>query len=304
MWRIFDFVTFSYLILVAAFLLELVHVHKTSQKKRVVTLLFVLFSISWLVVFYGSFVEPRFISNHNYAVQLNEPSGAGHMLKAVVIADLHVGPYKGDGWIEKIVAKTNALEPDFVFLVGDYVFNDSSQISECQPFEDLEAKYGVYAITGNHDYMDDNIKFIVNTMEGWGIRFLENENVTLRTNEGTFTLVGINDLWFDADMDEAFSDVGSSVPVILLAHNPDVILDSLSEKADLIISGHTHGGQIRLPLVGSVAPIPDQLGRAYDRGAYQLDEGNVLIISQGLGETGARARLFNPPELTVIEIGL
>jgi predicted MPP superfamily phosphohydrolase len=98
------------------------------------------------------------------------------------------------------------------------------------------------------------------------------------------------------------ADADTEHPTILLAHNPDVILDEESTAANLVIAAHTHGGQIRLPFLGSLAPIPTKLGRAFDRGWFSLQEGRALFITTGVGESGVRARLFVPPQIDVLTV--
>jgi predicted MPP superfamily phosphohydrolase len=106
------------------------------------------------------------------------------------------------------------------------------------------------------------------------------------------------------DLSTTLKEVKDTHPLILLSHNPDVILRDEHKRAALIISGHTHGGQFRLPLIGAIAPIPNELGRRYDRGIFTLDNGVILAITQGMGETMARARIFCPPEILMLKINL
>ena len=91
------------------------------------------------------------------------------------------------------------------------------------------------------------------------------------------------------------------MPIILIAHNPDAILYSNADRADLVIAGHTHGGQIRLPWIGSIARIPTILGNDYDKGLFEYGD-QQLFITSGVSETGPRARLFNPPVISVLTI--
>ena len=114
-------------------------------------------------------------------------------------------------------------------------------------------------------------------------------------------MAGIDDIWFGGSSKAALDGLTDEDMVILLAHNPDAVLFSETKVADLILSGHTHGGQIRLPLVGSLAHIPTVLGNTYDKGLFSLKD-QWLFITSGVGEIGPRARLFNPPEIVLLNI--
>jgi predicted MPP superfamily phosphohydrolase len=130
-----------------------------------------------------------------------------------------------------------------------------------------------------------------------------NKHVIINHHNQSFILACADHrLMKEYDIDGVMKNIPSNLPTILLTHIPDVILDEPSTKADLIICGHTHGGQIRLPFIGPLHPIPDELGKAYDQGIFTLKNGSLLAITHGIGETMARARLFCPPEIMVLHI--
>ena len=136
----------------------------------------------------------------------------------------------------------------------------------------------------------------------WGIPILDNETLLLELNNQRINVAGVADLWTGKDdLPLVISKMEKNYPSILISHNPDIILREGHENFDLILSGYTHAGQIRLPYIGSVPNIPDELGRAYDMGLFKLKNG-YLYISRGLGESGTRARLFSPPELSIITV--
>ncbi|OGL97532.1 hypothetical protein A2332_00325 [Candidatus Uhrbacteria bacterium RIFOXYB2_FULL_41_18] len=295
----FDAVIFFYLIAIGAFIIELVTSWKEVTQKRIRACLGILFFFSWLVIFYGSFVEPKFLRVTEEKIFLSqEPT---QTIDLLVIGDFHVGPYRKSAWIEKVVQEANTLSPDVIVLVGDYIYNHSSQMKENNALALLEAPLGVHAITGNHDYIDQHLEMIVDFLQQAGIQVLENTSVNLSLNDKNVTLAGMSDLWFDGDLEETLEGVTPEETVILLSHNPDVVLDLQYKQVDLVISGHTHGGQIRLPWIGSVAKIPDLLGRTYDLGLFDY-KGLPLFITGGVGETGPRARLFNPPEMNLLHV--
>lgn len=294
----FEAVIYFFLIAAGAYIIESSLRLKRIVKHRLSLLVYILAIASWLIIFYGSFVEPRIIVVREQVVELGE---SGQVMRAVVIADPHLGPYKKSGWARDIVQMAKQQDPDVVFMVGDYVYNNSSQIDLFEPISELAEHYPVYAVTGNHDYTDNNIDYVNQSLKSWGIEVLANESMTVSIAGKEFMLAGVSDIWFDGNLSQTMKGLTEDQTVILLAHNPDVILSKITTLADLVVSGHTHAGQIRLPILGSVSPLPTILGRSHDLGLFQFDD-EQLFISAGLGETGPRARLFNPPELSVLEI--
>lgn len=319
----FDLVIFSFLITDGALAIILaLHLRKFGWPSRAGM---ILSALAWLVVFYGSFIEPQIVVVREQVVNLD---AAQTSLRAVLVGDFHLGPYKKTAFMERIVAKTNALKPDVIFLGGDFVFDNRNQAEFLEPLKNLHAPLGVYAILGNHDYGEttgpgDKItelrgKTVRQKLETLGIEMLVNKGVVLKVggvNGGTsndanggkeINLLGVDDLWFGkSDIDKALSGIDAAPRLnnlnILLSHNPDVIWDAKEKGMDFVITAHTHGGQIRLPFWGAVAEIPDRLGQKFDKGLFAFDK-TQLYITSGVGEVGPRARLFNPPEIVLLKI--
>ncbi len=266
----------------------------------------------FFVVFYGSFIEPQFITVTRETIPLPTPEP----LRIAVISDLHVGPYKGARYLHRVVARINALRPDVVLLAGDLVLTGevtADTLIALEPLAVLAPLIGTYAIMGNHDHgiyrsigplrpTRDHSDAVAERLSSMNITVLRNTSVTLGSGDNVFAVAGIEDaLSGDADIVETFAGIPPGIPTILLSHNPDVILDPAALQADLIVSGHTHGGQIRLPWYGALASLPTHLGKAFDQGMFRLGSGAVLAITRGIGESGPRARLFAPPEILLIE---
>ncbi len=265
------------------------------------------------LVAYGSFVEPGLVTVMRGTVAL----GTRHPLKIAVISDLHVGPYVRQPFVSDIVRTINGLSPDIVLIPGDFVQLDevdADTLALLRPLQDVRATYGVFAVFGNHDHgvyrslvglhhtKEDPSELIGDFISRLGITMLTNASVTIPLRDsGSLTIAGIDDAWSgNADLLAALRDRKVGNPVILLSHNPDVISDPLSEEAALIVSGHTHGGQIRLPWIGPLSSLPTRIGRMFDEGIFPLSQGNTLVITRGIGELGPRARLFAPPEVMLL----
>lgn len=296
---VFDFIIFFFLGSIGVYLIHGLRFWKRFRQRHVSLALFFFFALSWAVVFYGSFIEPRLLIVKQETVTLHEQPT--QTLRAVVFSDLHAGPFKKIDWIQRVVSRVMALQPDIVFIAGDFIVNSAADVDSLSPLKQLSAPYGVYAVTGNHDYQAQASQEVIHTLEQAGIEVLENEVVNLEVNGQILRLAGVSDLWFEGDLARTVSGVREDDAVVLLVHNPDVMLDSASRKADLVLAAHTHGGQIRLPWIGSVPSLPTQLGRAYDKGWFTFDS-TQLFITSGVGESGTRARLFIPPEIVVLNL--
>jgi predicted MPP superfamily phosphohydrolase len=268
--------------------------------------------IVFLVVFYGSFIEPQLITVTRETVHLD----IDHPISIAVISDLHVGPYKGEKYIARVVKKINSLMPDIVLIVGDLVLTENvtpEAIQALAPLKDLKPGIGTFSATGNHDHgvyrmfaegqtrPEDHSDLLIEKLRSFGITVLENDATTVNLGTEKIAIAGIDDLFSKkTDFAQTLTRIPANMPVILLAHNPDVILYKISLVADLIVSGHTHGGQIRLPGYGPISALPTRLGRKFDQGLFALEGGGTLAITRGVGESGPRARLFAPPEILLL----
>jgi predicted MPP superfamily phosphohydrolase len=249
---------------------------------------------------------------------------AGFRLTVAVVADIHVGePYMPASRVEEIVATTNALGADVIVLLGDYVAGHrfmTRQIgmAEIAPvLARLEAPLGVFAILGNHDWWDDLTAqrqrkgpiIAARALRDAGIPVLENEVVRLAKGGQPFWIAGLGDQLaflrgrgrFDGvdDLPGTLAKVDDGAPVILLAHEPD-IFPMVPERVALTLSGHTHGGQVRL--FGYSPVVPSRHGNRYAYG-HVVEDGRHLIVSGGLGTSILPVRFGVPPEILLVGLG-
>ena len=267
--------------------------------------------VCFAVITYGAFIEPQLIVVTRAAVtHPNAPT-----VRIAIISDPHLGPYKGKRFMQRVVSKTNALLPDLVLLPGDFVFTRSADLTGLSPLRDLRATAGAFAVLGNHDvgqYLSlagkrysgsDRGDKIEKALMDYGIAVLRNEQKTINLPDGTLSVSGIDDIWTGhADLSIALDTVPEDSYAILLSHNPSVIDEPRARDAHLIVSGHTHGGQIRLPVIGSLTTLPTSLGNDYDQGVFTVDEDTDLVITRGIGESSPRMRLLAWPEVFLLEV--
>lgn len=275
--------------------------------------------LAFLTIFYGSFIEPRLLKIRRYVVGRVKAADAAHAMNRVkaagaakaiprsfrvaFLSDIHVGPYKGEKWVRRLVHRTNGLKPDLILLGGDFLYGNADALPALAPLKDLKAPLGVYAILGNHDEWKARQES-KSWFEASGIPLLLNRSLRIDKDGRTISVAGADDDWYgETDLAAAFKDIAPDDLAVIMLHNPDLAVPSLEMLKDrpgptFIFSGHTHGGQIRLPWWGSVMRLPHHLGRKYDRGVFDFS-GIPLVIGAGAGESGPRARLFCPPEIVL-----
>jgi hypothetical protein len=253
--------------------------------------------VGWCFLVYGSFVEPRLLKTSNYEVKLGD---TGREFTVAVVGDTHLGVYKGETWLKKVVERTNALQPDVVLLNGDIVAS-AAGLKQLAPLKDLRGKFGVFATLGNFEYRVGAVD-ARRAIESYGVEMLTNESVALSLDgDRSIRLLGIDDIKYGRpDWDAVMSEVEPDSIKILASHNPDAVSAAENRGIDLVLSAHTHGGQVRLPFFGPLM-LPTHIGRQFDRGLFAY--GNTyLFITPGVGESGPRARLFCPPEISLVRI--
>lgn len=274
------------------------------------------FIICLSLLTFGTFIEPRRIKINHININLNQTPPTEN-LKLVQLSDFHANLLKQKSFFKKVYSQVEKINPDIVVLTGDYIYTKESEAAYLTEFfNKLTAKYPVFAVTGNHEYgqsswkgkIHDKSTLIKKIFAETGVNFIDNKNVLINIKDAKFILSGIQDIWSQPNITDTLNHLlaenTENLPQFLLAHNPEIIMQTEAKNFDIIFSGHTHAGQIRLPLIGSLAPLPIQIDSYYDQGLFKLMTGNYLYINAGLGEGGPHARLFNPPEITVFNIDL
>lgn len=254
-------------------------------------------ALAWVVVTYGSFIEPRMLTVREYEAVMGD---GGRSFTVALISDTHIGQYRHGEWLEKVVARVNALGPDVVAIAGD-VASTPKGIEELGALGKITSRLGAYAVLGNWDYRAGAVD-ARRKIESYGVEVLTNESAALDLAGGRVRLAGLDDMRYGRpDLDEALRGAEDADLTVLLVHNPDAAPLAESRDVDLVLAGHTHAGQVRLPGIGPVPELPTRLGRHYDRGFFPIGP-TTLFITPGVGESGTRARLFNPPEISLIRI--
>ena len=229
-------------------------------------------------------------------IWLDRLSAAHDGMRIVHLTDIHHSLYTPLEYVQRAVKLANLLHPDVIALTGDYVTLSPIYIwPMAQMLGKLRARMGVFAVLGNHDFKVD-AEEITEALRKQRIRVLRNAHYPLRAGSATLWMVGVDDLWWGADdLPAALQGVPARDPKILLCHNPMGIHRAAAHGIDFMISGHTHGGQVRLPVVGSLRGR-SKLGQRFVDGWNRLS-GTQIYVSRGIGRSVVPLRLNCPPEI-------
>jgi predicted MPP superfamily phosphohydrolase len=235
---------------------------------------------------------------------LNLPAWPANLsgFRVAVIADLHAGgPQIDEERIDRIVERVNREQLDLVALLGDYIDTEVALAEWIQPeniaakLARLESRLGTYAVLGNHDWTHTGAR-MGQALHDAGITLLENRAVEVES----FWIAGLGDLMTrTADLEGTLAQVPDGAPVLLFSHNPDVF-PQVPERVALTFSGHTHGGQVNVPLLRDKV-TPSKYGAHYTGGHIE-EGGRHLYVSDGIGTSQLPVRFRAKPEIPVLEL--
>lgn len=220
--------------------------------------------------------------------------------RVVQLSDLHLYPFTQLVAVERAVAAANALQPDLIVITGDFVTTDAEAIHDLAPLlSTLNARDGIFCTLGNHDHWS-NPSVVRGGLRGAGLTVLHNQSVPLAG--GKAWLVGLDDGWVGrADLGLALEEVQGDGPAILMMHEPDLVDEySVNPQIALQLSGHTHGGQLRMMRPQRAYTLP-YLGKKYDAGLYRVNQ-TWLYTNRGIGTVLAPIRFNCPPEVTELTL--
>lgn len=222
-------------------------------------------------------------------------------LRIVHLTDIHHSLYTPLEDVERAVELTNRLQPDIVALTGDYVTLSPSYIRPvARVLGKLRARMGIFAVLGNHDFQVDPDE-MTRALAVHDVHVLRNSHFGLHSGRTHLWLVGIDDLWWGADdLSAGMRHIPARDPKILLCHNPVGIRLAATHRIDLVLSGHTHGGQVRLPLLRAFY-ARSKLGKRFVEGWNRLD-GTQIYVSRGIGKVLVPLRVGCPPEIACLRL--
>ena len=216
------------------------------------------------------------------------------------LTDIHHGPFTSLDYVTAVVRTTLTLRPDIIILGGDYSHKDGKYIRPClEALAGLKAPLGVFGVLGNHDYWH-GVRETTEGMKAARIVELTNGGEWIRRGSDRFRIAGVNDLWSGkVDGQAALGNATPDDACLLVSHNPDYAENLRDVRVGLILSGHTHGGQVVFP--GGAPFVPSRYGQKYLHGLVQAPE-TLVYVSRGLGTSGVPVRFGSRPEINLITL--
>jgi uncharacterized protein len=243
--------------------------------------------------------EPFMIAVERQEIFLRRLPKALDGFRVVHLSDLHYGPLVEPRHLERAIAIANELNPDLIALTGDYISQERAYAAPCaEVVGRLQARHGVFAILGNHDHWTD-ATLIADLFSAEGIRMLINEGVRIDARGHSFWLAGVDDTMVGLeDLSLSLAGAQDGEFKLLLAHNPTILRRAARADVDLVLSGHTHGGQVTL------RPEKNRSGRPRRRMLRGLGRraNTQIYVTRGLGTVVLPIRYGCPPEVSLLEL--
>ena len=254
--------------------------------------------LPWIRQPYAAILE-RSLTVSEAEVRLRGMGGSGNV-RVLVISDIHAGPFVSNEVLQRAFERLLTLRPELILLPGDFATIAVHEVEEVVPaLRCLEAPLGVYGVLGNHDYYTRDTARLSRLLEDAGIELLQNRSVTIEKNDASFLLGGVDDLLGGRpSIGAALQGRRDGIPTVVMSHNPDVFPDAVEHGVTLLVAGHTHGGQIRVP---GLSVLVRMSRYRLDEGRFEVD-GSELIVSRGLGVTGLPLRIACPPEALLLSL--
>lgn len=233
------------------------------------------------------------ITHHRIGIDLLPEAFRG--FRIVQLTDIHHGVFLPGPMLRHVVSLANSLEPDIVAVTGDFVTYSSAYIEPvAEILSGLRSRHGTYAVLGNHDFRVGADQ-IAESLENNGIEVLRNSHVHLRRKGQSLYIAGIDDLLYKADLDRALRGIPQKAPTILLSHNPGIIGAASRAGVQLVLAGHTHGGQVNIPFLGNI------WGRSEEQLRFKVGWGRLgktqIYVSRGIGTIVLPLRYRCPAEI-------
>jgi predicted MPP superfamily phosphohydrolase len=262
---------------------------------------------SFAAILRAAMIEPHQIETTHQIITLEKLPAQFHGLRVVQLSDVHHSPFLDEERINEAVRMANDLRPDLVALTGDYISHSRDYIGPCaRALGRLRAPHGVFAVLGNHDHWTDGA-MMRDALADHGVRVLCNESARIERGLSYIRLAGVDDMMVKRDdLRKALEETSWGETRILLSHNPAIIREAARAGVDLVLSGHTHGGQINWRLLTGrkdrkIARWLRRPSRRLMRGHAQLGS-TQLYVNRGLGTVIVPLRYGCPPEITLLEI--
>jgi uncharacterized protein len=223
-------------------------------------------------------------------------------LKVVQVSDIHSGLFMTPVQMRHCVQAIQQLEPDLFVMTGDFISNSAADLPPCiKEMALVKSRYGSFAVLGNHEHWYGEAEKIIAAFEGAGISMLHNAHRVVETDRGSIAIAGIDDLHAGRpDLGRALEGLNPACPTMLLSHRPEIFPQAAARNIGLTVSGHYHGGQVKVSALGLSVSLAHLLS-SYPEGLYRLGKSH-LYVNRGLGTTGTPVRVNASPEITLFHL--
>ena len=275
-----------------------------ASKTRLLILISISGALVGLLGVWSLLIEPNRLVIHKETIRLNPSATALNGVTIAVLSDIHAGgPFIDEEKLREIVRRTNELRPYCVVVLGDFMVRDNWSNEPMDPevvagiLKDLRPEGYVYAVLGNHDWWYDGPR-VRQALEANGIKVLENEIAPVVDPDSRLWVAGLADSWTrPQDIAGTLARIPPGDTVIALTHNPDIFVNIPGSVA-LTLAGHTHGGQVNLPLLGRLI-VPSIYGERFAAG-HIVEGGKHLFVTTGIGTSVFPIRFRVPPEIALL----
>jgi len=247
-----------------------------------------------LVLIYGIFIE-------RFQVETTHISfGSNLGIKFAHITDLHFS--RGSSREKKVLEILKEGAPDVIFITGDIVNYRRKFVASNYLKEIVDLGKPVYFVLGNWDYKVKDVENLKNALTSLSITVLENESIIFEKGDARINIIGVSDPYTKkADIKKAMSNIDKTLYTILLAHSPDIFYEAVAQSIDLVLTGHLHGGQVRLPFLKFAIYSPSRYGSRFLYGIFKSNS-TTMYVNRGIGESHFPVRIFSKPEVLIGEI--
>ncbi|MCU5518369.1 metallophosphoesterase [Bacillus wiedmannii] len=255
--------------------------------------------------------QNNLISKTEVNITSNKIPSSFKGFKILQISDLHNKKF-GDNQ-ETLIQKVKSINPDIIAITGDLIDSKSydAEVS-LELIREFVMEYPIYFVTGNHEKWSGKYNDLEKELKKHHVTVLRNEHVTIHKGEQKINLLGIDDPAFVAGNRDEGNVVKDEILIakfemkpdtynVLLSHRPEFLGEYANEKIDLVLSGHAHGGQVRLPFIGGLVAPNQGIFPTYTTGLYEK-QNTSMVVSRGLGNSIIPQRIFNRPELVVVQL--
>ncbi|MBU5215229.1 metallophosphoesterase [Bacillus albus] len=271
----------------------------------------ILFSVTLIGMSIFLYVQNNLISITKVDITSSKIPSTFKGFKILQISDLHNKKF-GDNQ-ETLIQKVKGENPDIIVITGDLIDSKSydAEVS-MELIRELVKEYPIYFVTGNHEKWSGKYNDLEKELKNYHVTVLRNEHVTIQKGQQKINLLGIDDPEFVTGNNDEVKGVKDEISKakfgmppdtynVLLSHRPELLAKYADEQIDLVLSGHAHGGQVRLPFIGGLVALNQGIFPTYTAGLYEK-QNTSMVVSRGLGNSVIPQRIFNRPELVVVQL--